>query len=120
MSTHGHDPLDDATIVSARLGGTEAVPVPPPATGYPLAPAAAEEISGFLGRGLNPLVQAASPLLLAVQLRHSTAAGDAEALRAQVQVQVRRFDARLADMGVPAQAATAARYVLCAMVDEAV
>lgn len=121
MSTHGHDPLDDATIVSARRGGTGTVPVPPPATGYPLAPAAAEEISGFLGRGLNPLVQAASPLLLlAVQLRHSTAAGDAEALRAQVQVQVRRFDARLADMGVPAQAATAARYVLCAMVDEAV
>lgn len=119
MSTHGHDPLDDATIVSARRAGPGPVPPPPPATGYALN--ASEEIGAFLGSGLNPLVQAASPLLLlAVQLRHSTAAGDAEALRAQVQAQVRRFDARLADLGVPAQAATAARYVLCAMVDEAV
>src|SRR5690606_24973391 len=99
MSTHGHDPLDDATIVSARRAGPGPVPPPPPATGYALN--ASEEIGAFLGSGLNPLVQAASPLLLlAVQLRHSTAAGDPEALRAQVEAQVRRFEGRLAELEI--------------------
>ena len=119
MSTHGHGPLDDATIVSPRRGAA-AAPAAAPSAAHP-APASAEEISAFLGRGLNALVQAASPLLLlAVQLRHSSAGGDPDALRAQVQAQVRRLEGRLAELGVGTQAATAARYVICAMVDEAV
>ncbi|MGY1411062.1 MULTISPECIES: type IVB secretion system protein IcmH/DotU [unclassified Luteimonas] len=119
MSTHGYDPLDDATIVRPRQPAGASAAAPPAASAVP-APAG-EEISAFLGRGLNPMVQAASPLLLlAVQLRHSTAAGDPEALRAQVEAQVRRFEGRLTELGVGTQAATAARYVICAMVDEAV
>lgn len=124
MSTHGQDPLNDATIVRPWQGGAAPAAGAPPAQPQPAAgvlPPAPEEISAFLGQGLNPLVQAASPLLLlAVQLRHSTTAGDPEMLRAQVQAQVRKFEARLVETGAPAQTVTAARYVICAMVDDAV
>lgn len=123
MSTP-QDPHDDATIVRPSQPGKGAVALAPAA---PMAPAASvpppgpEEISAFLGQGLNPLVHAAGPLLLlAVQLRHSATAGDPEMLRAQVQAHVRKFEARLVEASVPPQAITAARYVICAMVDEAV
>ncbi|MET0328383.1 MAG: type IVB secretion system protein IcmH/DotU [Luteimonas sp.] len=120
MSSWPHDVPDDATIVSPRTQGR----VPPLAAEDSLLPPVApstEEISAFLGRGRNPLLHAASPLLLlAVQVRHSANAGDAEALRAQVQAQIRRFETRLAESGIRQQTITAARYVLCATLDEAV
>ncbi|MFC3550060.1 type IVB secretion system protein IcmH/DotU [Lysobacter cavernae] len=79
------------------------------------------DISQFLGRSVNPLVQAASPLLLlAVQLRHSAAMPDVARLREQVMAQVRRFEQRAREGGASVEAVTAARYVLCAMLDEAV
>jgi len=79
------------------------------------------DISAFVGQSRNPLLHAASPLLLlAVQLRHSANAGDAEVLRTQVQAQLRRFEARLADFRLASQTVIAARYVLCATLDEAV
>lgn len=118
MRSRPQDILEDATIV--RPGSADRLPLP--GAGEAMAgPPAPEEISAFLGRGRNPLLHAASPLLLlAVQLRHSANAGDAEALRAQVQTQVRRFESRLAEGGVGTQTITAARYVLCATLDEAV
>ncbi|MCD9007353.1 type IVB secretion system protein IcmH/DotU [Luteimonas sp. XNQY3] len=119
MSTWPQDPPADATIVRPRQ--PDALPPHPADSLLPPPAPSPEEISAFLGRGRNPLLHAASPLLLlAVQLRHSSSAGDAEALRAQVQAQVRRFEARLAESGVSQQTVTAARYVLCATLDEAV
>ncbi|HWU77065.1 MAG TPA: type IVB secretion system protein IcmH/DotU [Rhodanobacter sp.] len=83
------------------------------------APAAA--ISEFLGAGLNALVQAASPLLLlAVQLRNSVSQPDAAHLRDQVVAQVRQFESNAQAAGIAAQTITAARYVLCTTLDEAV
>src|SRR5688500_15391253 len=97
------DPLSDATIMRPR----RAAAAPAAAT----APAAADaDISEFLGRSVNPLVQAASPLLLlAVQLRHSAAMPDVARLREQVMAQVRRFEQRARDAGAPVEAVTAAR-----------
>lgn len=84
------------------------------------APARAE-ISEFLGDSLNPLVQAATPLLLlAVQLRHSVQAPDVVRLREQAELQVRRFEARVREARCAPEAVMTARYVLCAAVDEAV
>ncbi|WP_115573809.1 type IVB secretion system protein IcmH/DotU [Xanthomonas campestris] len=79
------------------------------------------DISELLGRSVNPLVQAATPLLLlAVQLRHSAQLPDVARLREQVMAQVRRFEQRARDGGAPVEAVTAARYVLCTLLDEAV
>lgn len=127
---HDDDPMQDATVVRPR--GTPAPPAPAPApaaksTGSsraasPRADAApAAAIGDFLDGGLNALVQAASPLLLlAVQLRNSVSQPDATHLREQVIAQVRQFESNAQAAGIAAQTITAARYVLCATLDESV
>ena len=123
-------PRDDATVVRPR-GQAPAAPVPAPAapapspSPAPAAPrtpeAARADISEFLGGGMNPLVQTASALLLlGVQLRHSVSSPDATHLREQVIAQVRKFESHANAAGLPAQTITAARYVLCATLDESV
>ncbi len=73
------------------------------------------------GSGLNPLVRAAGPLLLlAGRLRRAAAPIDTTALRIRLAADVRTFDKRVLDSGVPADQAEAARYALCATLDEAV
>jgi type VI secretion system protein ImpK len=73
------------------------------------------------GTGLNPLVQAASPLLLlAGQLRGMFSAPDAAAVRRHALEGIRRFEERARTSGVPNEIVHAARYVLCAGLDEAV
>ncbi|WP_437343396.1 type IVB secretion system protein IcmH/DotU [Rhodanobacter geophilus] len=124
------DPMRDATVVRPRGATPAPVPAPapvappPPAAPAPAPRAAAAmpaEISAFLGGGMNPLVQAASPLLLlAVQLRHSATPPDATHLRDQVVAQVRKFEGHAQQAGIAQQTALAARYVLCTMLDEAV
>lgn len=100
-----------------------ALVAPPLANPVAAEPVAVEDadISELLGRSVNPLVQAATPLLLlAVQLRHSAQLPDVARLREQVMAQIRRFEQRARDGGAPVEAVTAARYVLCALLDEAV
>lgn len=137
MSSNGpkdDDPLRDATIVRPRGVPPPAAPAPNPAAPAPAAasaparPAAPRAdgvppaaIGDFLGAGLNTLVQAASPLLLlSVQLRNSASQPDAARLREQVIAQVRQFESNAQAAGIPAQTITAARYVLCTALDEAV
>ena len=122
------DPMRDATVVRPRSATPTAAPpsaVPAPSLARGPAPridqASAAEISEFLGGGMNPLVQTASALLLlAVQLRLSASQPDAAHLREQVITQVRKFESHAQAAGIPAQTAVAARYVLCAMLDESV
>jgi type VI secretion system protein ImpK len=80
------------------------------------------ELGDFVSGVSNPLVRAANPLLLlTVQLRHSVSPpADIARLREQAVEQVRRFERQAHDAQVPAQTITAARYVLCTMLDEAV
>jgi len=70
---------------------------------------------------MNPLVQAAVPLLvLAGRLRGQIANADVESLRRQCIQEVRAFEERARHDGVPAEDALAARYALCTVIDEAV
>ena len=129
---HDDDPMRDATVVRPRGVPTPPAPAPAPvakpavvapvrgpASRADAAPPAA--ISDFLGGGMNALVQAASPLLLlTVQLRNSVSQPDAVHLREQVIAQVRQFESHAQAAGIAAQTITAARYVLCTTLDEAV
>jgi type VI secretion system protein ImpK len=128
QSNGPNDDMRDATIVRPR-GAAPAPAAPPPSqTQSQPAPAPAPasygsgvEIASFLEGGPNPLVQAASPLLLlAVQLRHSMAPPDAMHLRDQTIAQIRRFENLAQAANIPQQTILAARYVLCTMLDEAV
>ena len=69
---------------------------------------------------LNPLVQAAAPLLgaaprLRVMVRHP----NPQALRESLAESVRRFEASARAQGLPNEQVVAARYVLCTLLDEA-
>jgi type VI secretion system protein ImpK len=119
----------DATVLRPRPGagrrgigdppsGVQQIP-PRPAAAYaePI-PAAARDL---LGAGLNPLVQAASPLLmLAGQLRGTLSAPEVGDLRRHALEEIRRFEDRARTAGVSSEVARAARYALCASLDEAV
>ncbi len=138
MNTQGpsdDDPLHDATVVRPRnvppapTAATPPAPQPAPSSVVPPSYAAASRAAGappaaigdFLAGGLNALVQAASPLLLlAVQLRNSVSQPNAAHLREQVIAQVRQFESHAQAAGIAAQTITAARYVLCATLDESV
>lgn len=75
----------------------------------------------FSATGLDPLIAAASPLLLlAGRLRHATDAADTAGLRRQLVAEVRQFEERARAGGVAAEQIAAARYALCATLDEAV
>jgi type VI secretion system protein ImpK len=68
---------------------------------------------------LNPLVQAAAPLLsaaprLRATLRHPDPAG----LRAQLVESVKRFESVARAQGLPNEQVVAARYILCTLLDE--
>ena len=120
------DPFNrpDGTVLrprpgAGRRGGVEA--------GRARAQVAAESdpvpqsAQGTLGFGLNPLVQAASPLLLlAGRLRGSLAGGDVSGLRRHALDEVRRFEEQARQNGVQNDMVMAARYALCAGLDEAV
>jgi type VI secretion system protein ImpK len=123
----------DATILrprpgAGRRGGAEPLYQPPPPPGSPRGggggaysepiPQSAREL---LGQGLNPLVRAASPLLLlAGQLRGSLSAPDVGDLRRHALDEIRRFEERARAAGVSREVTGAARYALCASLDEAV
>ncbi len=81
-------------------------------------PAAARAL---LGIGLNPLVQAASPLLLlTAQMRETVSPMDVPGLRRHTLEEIRRFEEQARSSGVPDKIVLSARYALCAGLDEAV
>lgn len=118
----------DATILRPRPGAGrrsgDAAPAARPAAPAPApypesaAPQPAREI---LSSGLNPLVQAASPLLLlAGQLRGTLSAPDIPGLKRHAIDEIRRFEERARSAGIANEVVLAARYALCAGLDEAV
>jgi type VI secretion system protein ImpK len=124
----------DATVLRPRPGAgkrnaSDAAPAsssaaPRPAVGYAQAqhaePIPVSSRDG-LGVGLNPLVKAASPILiLAGRLRGSVQGTDAGALRRQALDELRGFEERARAGGVANEVVLAARYALCAVLDEAV
>ena len=105
---------------AGRRGWHEVSRVRPPAP-VPEAEPIPEPAREMLGVGLNPLVRAASPLLLlGGQLRGSTSPMDVDGLRRHALDEIRRFEEHARSGGVANEIAVAARYVLCAHLDEAV
>jgi type VI secretion system protein ImpK len=90
---------------------------PPPSESEPL-PAIAGDL---LGAGLNPLVRAASPLLLlAGRLRGTLAVGDVGSVRQLALTEIRGFEQRAQAAGISNEMVLAGRYALSATLDEAV
>jgi type VI secretion system protein ImpK len=118
----------DATVFRPRPGagkrGPErpASPEPrayaPSPTGRAIPPAAVRD---FSAAGLNPLLQAASPLLILMgRLRSSLGNPDIAGLRRQALEQLREFEESARAAGVPTEMVLATRYALCSALDEAV
>ena len=116
----------DATKLRPRPGAgrrTYVDAVRPQAPAAPATDAAPIPSSAraLLGIGLNPLVRAATPLLLlAAQLRESLSPMDVPGLRRHALEEIRRFEEQARSSRVPNEVVLSARYVLCAALDEAV
>jgi len=81
----------------------------------------AARLGDFAVEGANPLLQAATPLLaLAGRLRSTLSHPDIAGLRRQTLEEIRRFEDRARGAGVSSETVIAARYALCAALDEAV
>jgi type VI secretion system protein ImpK len=94
-------------------------PTPPPTPAGAAATAAA--LGDFTGLAVNPLLQAAVPLLvLAGRLRGQIAQADVDSLRNQAIQEIRTFEERARRAEIPAEDVLAARYALCTVIDEAV
>lgn len=126
-----HDPFGrpDATFIRPQPGGgrrqageaSRSRVSPASSAAAAAADPISPELRARLGVGLNPLVRAASPLLiLAGQLRGALSPMDVSDLRRQTLVEVRQFESEARAQGVPNETVIAARYVLCAALDEAV
>ena len=119
----------DRTIIKPSAGRgprAPAGPVPaaaPSAPGWapaqpPAADAALAELPAYAS--LNPLVQAAAPLLTAApRLRAMVRHPNPQALRASLGESVKRFEAAARAQNLPNEQIVAARYVLCTLLDEA-
>src|SRR6185503_11247815 len=117
----------DATVLRPRPGaGRPGAGVPPPLPRWQQPSVSAAEPLPAIGRenlgtGLDPLVRAASSvLLLAGQLRGTLAAPDVAGLRRHALDEIYKFEERARSAGVANETVLAARYALCATLDEAV
>ncbi len=114
----------DRTVIkpSAGRGGARAA-APAPAAGAPMRAMPAPEAPAIpelpAYASLNPLVQAAAPLLSAApRLRATIRHPDPSALRAQLVESVKRFESVARAQGLPNEQVVAARYILCTLLDE--
>ncbi len=70
--------------------------------------------------GLNPLVNAASHLLLEIVRLRTAKEIDLESLRSKLEAEVRGFNAQAMALGVSEAQVSAAQYLLCTALDESV
>ncbi|MDB6010419.1 MAG: Type secretion system protein ImpK [Gammaproteobacteria bacterium] len=112
----GADVPRDVTIMRPRPGRR-----PSAAPAQAQIPLPGASFVSFLGGGINPLVQAATPLLiLAGRLRDRIRNAQAESLYSQSVQEMRSFEERARRAAVPEEDVLAARYALCSVIDEAV
>jgi type VI secretion system protein ImpK len=101
----------------ANPAAAPAAPGWAPAQAPPPAEALQPELPAYAS--LNPLVQAAAPLLSAApRLRAMVRHPNPAALRASLAESVKRFEASARAQGLPNEQVVAARYVLCTLLDE--
>lgn len=112
----------DRTVIkpSAGRGARPAAPATPaPATAAPVR-VEAPPLPDLPGQAsLNPLVQAAAPLLSAApRLRATVRHPNPAVLREQLVESVKRFESAARAQGLPNEQVVAARYILCTLLDE--
>lgn len=109
----------ERTVIKPSAGRGPRTGVPPPVAPSPAQPevAALPEVPG--GAGMSPLLQLASPLLIAgARIRVMPQHADPAALRAALVEAVRKFEAGARARGLPNEQVVAGRYLLCTFVDE--
>ena len=125
-----HDPFaayeSDRTVIKPSAGRGARPGAAAPATAAPAAAAASgprpaatplPELPDHAS--LNPLVQAAAPLLSAApRLRATVRHPNPVALREQLVESVKRFESVARARGLPNEQVVAARYILCTLLDE--
>ena len=112
----------ERTIIRPRPGGQQPVAAAPsPAAGPPPAPSPARPIAFPALTHLNPLVNAALPLLdLVVQIKNRGTHSDVGSLRDRVVAEINTFERKITPLGLSLQTIRAARYALCATIDDVV
>ena len=114
-------PSDDRTLLMPRPGGRAPDPLPSRNDPAPAPAMASAPHAQARGQGLNPLEQAAGPLLaLLTRLRGTIAHPAPASLRAQLLGYLRQFEEQVRQAGVPQDELMLGRYVLCTALDEAV
>ena len=116
----------DRTVIRPNPGGRQpppgagAPPAPPPSIAQP--PAAVTRLVGLPAlKNLNPLVNAALPLLdLGVQVKNRAVHNNIESLRDRVVAEVNAFERKITPLGLAPRTIRAARYALCATIDDVV
>lgn len=110
----------EPTLLMPAPGGQATVIMKRPAAGRATTPSIAVELQRMVA-GINPLIGAAGSLLaLVAQLRRTAAHPDPSTLREQLLAWIVEFENQAAAGGVPRPKITAARYLLCAFVDEVI
>ena len=113
----------DRTIIkpSAGRGGAGATAAPPAPAGA-AAPAGREvplSLDTMMSGSLNPLVNAAMPLLAAApRVRQTARHPNPAALRDALAEGIRKFEAQARSQGLPNEQVVAGRYILCTLLDE--
>lgn len=127
FSDFDSEPADvERTIILPAPGGRRrnpregVAPTPPPAAPRPAAPRAAPQVT-IDSTGKNPLVRAgATGFALVRRLRDTARYDDVAGLRDSVIKTIKEFEAKARQLGATTEAAYAARYALCALIDETV
>ncbi len=114
----GRGPRAGAAAPASAAAGSAALSAVAPAMSA--APGAALPAELPPHASLNPLVQAAAPLLAAApRLRAMARHPNPQALRASLADAIQRFEAAARAQNLPNEQVVAARYVLCTLLDEA-
>ncbi|MDV3438523.1 DotU family type VI secretion system protein [Pseudomonas otitidis] len=113
---------NDRTMIMPRPGGRGPEPAAPRHDAPPPGPAPASgPMLTARGLGLNPLENAAGPMLaLLTRLRNTIAHPMPASLRAQLLGYLRQFEEKARAASVPQDEVMLSRYVLCTALDEAV
>jgi type VI secretion system protein ImpK len=107
-----------AEMVAPAESAVPAAPVPPPS---PAVVAPPRKIALAPLAHLNPLVNAALPLLdLVVQIKNRAVHNDVASLRDRVVAEMNAFERAITPLGLSLQTMRAARYALCATIDDVV
>jgi len=110
----------DRTVIKPSAGRGARAPAPGPAAPAPMSRPTDTPLPELPAHAsLNPLVQAAAPLLSAApRLRASVRHPDPAGLRANLVESIKRFEAAARARGLPNDQVVAARYILCTFIDE--